>query len=251
MTRISYKTYWTDDYERNREFFEDLVDPFRNWDRRDGHGDWAAWFLSSSLAAAYADAPAEIVRKFASAAVDVVDRAVTEDVFQTGKLAKGAFPRNRAVALRTRAYAQVLLGQSLPTDDLAQASRDFETRALTMWDHQYEAYYLNGVRAALIAGDHQLFTRLLTVKRQFKCHEDEYGVLRGLVDYLPHASTGPDAEFRDRFRSLFDRYRNPEFKPDIYLELEIIRFELGAIWYLFFSQTRAFSWHDVIAAVSE
>lgn len=249
MTQFTfiYKQQWIDRLEKNREHYEEAVAPVSEWEV----SSQSEHLLISSLRAAYADAPDAIVNKFASTAVSIVNSAVANGSFEKGKRAEGAFPRNRAVALRARAYAKALLGEPLPSDDLLQASHDFETRATSMWNHQYEAYYLNGVRAALIAGDQERFASLLNTKRAFKWHKEEYGVLRGIADAWPHASSGLGSDLRDRFRALFDLYRNPEFKPDIYMELEIVRFELGAIWCRLFDKRHAFSWQEVINAVSE
>jgi hypothetical protein len=251
MRHVSYKQGWVDNYARNREYFADSVDPFRNWENRDSHGDWAEWFLSNALATAYSDAPGTIVRKFASAAVEIVDRTLAENQFEQGKLAQADFPMNQAVALRARAYAKVLIGESLGTEDLLQASRDFEARAVLTWNHQYEAYYLNGVRAALLAGDHDRFVRLLKTNRKFKWHVEEFAVLHNIAEQPSLGTSGSNAELTDRFRILFDRYRDPDFKPDMYLDLQVARFELGAIWCQLFDQPNAFGWQRVISAISE
>lgn len=242
-----HKQWWIDRLEKNREHYEDAVEVSSDWEV----SSQSEQLLITSLRAAYADAPDAIVHKFASTVVLIVGSAANDDIFEKGKYAQGAFPRNRAVALRARAYAKVLLGEPFPVDDLLQASQDFESRATSTWNHQYEAYYLNAVRAALIAGDQERFASLLNADREFKSHDEEFGALRGLADEFHRDSSSPSTDLRDRFRDLFDRYRNPEFKPDIYMELEIVRFELGAIWCRFFDKARVFSWREVINAVSE
>lgn len=240
------KKWWIDRFENNRGYYEDAVEILRDWEA----SSQSEHLFINALRAAYADAAPSIVHKFASAAGMIVDRAVADNAFEQGKVAQRAFPRNRAVALRARAYAKVLLGEPLSANDLVQASHDFESIATSIWNHQYEAYYLNGVRAAFIAGDHARFRSLLNTKREFKWHEEEYGVLRGIADELSSVSSAPRTDLRDRFRALFDLYRNPEFKPDIYMELEIVRFELGAIWCQLFDKTPTFAWQEVIDAVS-
>jgi hypothetical protein len=252
----SFKTYWGDHYRKNSEFFERDIEPFKEWDRLREHGSFANTRLTlGALQALYADGPHAIIQRFLLAALEIVDRAITEIDFENGKWQQKSFPLNRGEAFQVRAYARALGGGFLSTDDLLQASTDYEQwvylAAGRNWDAQDEAKYLNAVRMALIAGDRDRFASLLQAKRSFKSHTEEYAIYKAMATEFEHSGTIENRELKIRFKSLFDRYRDPQFKSDFYVHLALLRFELGIIWCKCFFPTSEFGWQEVINAISE
>ena len=126
MNQTSFKSIWLREYEKEREYFADEVQPFEDWNALTGHGGIAELYLANGLCAAYADGNPAVVQKFLEAAISIVGRAESEQKFDRDRPAKAGFPMNRAVALRTRAYAMAVVTGELPVRDLIQASKDFD-----------------------------------------------------------------------------------------------------------------------------
>lgn len=255
MSNPSYKAIWVLEYKKNQQYYEADVDPFDRWESLAGHASIAELHLDHGLRAWYGDAPETVVRKFLHAAIEITNRAESEKRFETGQYSSRGFPMNRGRALRTRAYATALLESILSKGDLVQASVDFEEwcKCYTRgeWDSQGQANYLAAVRTALIAEDRERFGSLLNHKWTFNWHQEEHAVFQAMSTEFQRSAVIHDPTLTARFRTMFDTYRNPDFKPDIFLEREMVRFELGAMWCKNFSPSEGrFKWHDVIDAVS-
>jgi hypothetical protein len=253
MNLSSFKLIWKRLYERDSGFFAAEIEPFADWEST-RHAGIAHIYLDYGLQALYGDAPASVARKFFVATVEMVDRAEREEKFEKDPHSNFGFPHNRAVALRARAHAKALLGQGLCVPDLNQASLDFETWCgwftRREWDPQGEANYLAGVRTALLAGERERFSSLLQYKWPFKWHTEEHILYLNMSEAFQTKQRVFDPALVLRFRNLFDAYRNPEFKPDIFLEQEIIRFEFGVMWRLFFEGDVTFSTQRVVDVIS-
>jgi len=211
-------------------------------------------YLEHGLCAAYGGAPNNVTSKFFLATVQMVDRAVKEQKFEKDPHSNFGFPHNRAVALRAQVYAKAMLGHGLCVSDLSQASLDFETWCQRFtrrqWDSQGEANYLAGVRTAFLAGDRERFSSLLAHKWPFKWHAEEHSLYQAITEAFLGNGVIEDPALTAHFRSLFDTYRNPEFKPDIFLEQGIIRFEFGIIWCMLFNPGAAFDPGKIVEVVS-
>jgi hypothetical protein len=255
MNALSYKSIWVKEYERNEEYYNESFDPFANWEDRTRHASIAQMYLDHGLSAKYSNAQEAIARKFFFAAIQVVNRAEKEMRLEGDEISKGAFPINRGIALRARAYSTALTEQLLPKQDLVQASLDFlewcKSYSRGEWDGQGQANYLASVRAALIAGDKESFTSLLNYKWPFNYHSEESDILRAMANEFQVATVIRNNGLTKRFRAFFDKYRDPVFKPDVFLEKEIVRFELGVLWCRYFdSSSSVFSWQRVVESVS-
>ena len=255
MNETSYKSIWIAKYQRDREYYEKETEPFDGWENLARHGSMAEQYLHLGLYASYGNSSEAIADKFFRAAVKITDRAELEERFERGKYSSMEFPRNRGVALRARAYASALAGEALRTQDLARASLDFvewcKSYSRREWDGQGQANYLAGVRTALIAGDKERFTSLLNYKWPFSYHLEESDLYRAMANEIREAAVICNDALRKKFRTLFDNYRDPEFKSDVFLEREIVRFELGVFWCRYFNAlSDEFTWQSVVDTIS-
>lgn len=254
MSGVSYKTTWIGEYERQREYYLDAIDPFENWESLGGHASIAELFLKQGLEALYGEAPANVVKKFFIAALQIVARAEAEDRFQTGRFTAGEFPLNRARALRTRAYARALLTGNSTREDLVQASNDFErwcSRCTRRnWDGQAQAHFLAAVRVAIIAGDLERVDSLLRHELGFRWHSEEHEIYLAMTKEFKRSTKIRGQRLTSRFRELFDCYRDPGFQSEVFLETGMVRFEMGVIWCRFFAAGE-FVWPSAVEAVSK
>lgn len=249
-----YKQEWKEQYQRDRSYFEEDFDPFQDWDVIDMPGLVAESQLIDALFVLYGDGDPAIIGKFLSAAIEAANRAQAENKFSSVQCERG-FPKNRGRALRTRAYATALHSGQLPTDDLRQASYDYETWCNQYgkhdWGAQSQAYLLNAARPAAIAGDIERFAALLHDERAFNWHEAEHGAYVALAAAIKDGIPVQDERLIDRFQGIFNRIRRPDFKPTVYMEKDIVRFELGAIWCKYFLSNGSIDWNTVIDEVSK
>jgi hypothetical protein len=227
MTITSCKQYWREDYSQNLEYFENAVDPFRGWEDRRGYGSWASWFLNNALAAAYSDAPAPIVEKFAQAAIGIVDRAFNEDRI----CSESNFPLGRGDALLTRAYAKMLLGYSLNFSDLSAAAHDYYDYIMAdTWNSMYEAHFLSALRMACIANDKSHLAVLVRTKKRFRFNDAEFQALKEFAHALLREERTFEPQLMHDLEHVFNLYRDPNYKHEQYFEADIGRFEHGIIY---------------------
>lgn len=166
-----------------------------------------------------------------------------------------AFPRNRGEGLRVRAYANVLLGHALDTQDLVQASRDYEERFIATpqrdWDSIPQAHILEAARMSLISGDLKRAKEVLSIKRSMKWHAEEFQLLKELVAEAQTELPVHNSSLRARVKKFFDRVRDPEYKPNVFMDLPILRLEWGALINKYFETGSHINWSRVIELIAE
>jgi hypothetical protein len=249
----TYRSKWREKFHRDRDFFAQPTDHFANWNQQSAP-DNEAWiqFLNSQTVL-FGDGRRS-AEKFLTAAIEVANRACAENRFRT-ELAQSAFPLNRGRALRVRAYANGLKDGTFDVSDLLTASQDFETWSNQFtgadWDSQTQAYFLAAVRMAIITGDQRRARKLLETKGSFKWHAEEHKLLIGILDECNYGLPIRNQQLFARVRSFFDRIRDPNFKPDIFMELDEARLEWGALINRFFETGEAINWDRVVELVSE
>jgi hypothetical protein len=247
--------FWIQQFERERQFYETFETEFpiwHNWPRNSCPNLEADRCLSHALSLLYADVPKSLIEKFLGFSIALIDRGLEEHKFEEPY---GDFPRNRAAGLRARAYALALRGEALKTADLRQAIEDFQTWCADItpgrWHDLTEFQVLSSARLALIVGDLDLFERLLPFRYKIKLHREEAELLLQLKNLLRKREQPLPRDYCERFTQYYERIRNPEFKSDIYMETDLLRFELGVLYCQYVATDVPFSWPRVIAEVSK
>jgi len=195
-------------------------------------------------------------RSFLEQATTVADRALREEKYRGTEFLEASFPQNHGFLLRVRSYANALLGHTLDEAALHQAAIDCEEYskkfAKKKWDSHDQADYLAAVRLALVAGDLNHACRLLDTRKSFKWHFEEFEILKGIADGLAQKMGEKDRVIMlALLDSYFNKIRDPNFKPDVYMEAQILRLELGAIRDKYFiSGDGVINWQRVIEAIS-
>jgi hypothetical protein len=215
----------------------------------------ADFIFSNGLEVLYAGAGHCVADKFLHAAVDMIDRAIAEDKFRDPRVLEMAFPSNRGKGLQVRAYSKAVLGGNLDNDDLLQASRDCEEYWLRFgnseWDSQTQAHILTAARMALIAGDLKRAKEVLAIKRSMKWHAEEFQLLKDLAQHAELNLPIRDPTLQSHARAFFDRVRDPDYNPDVYLDLPIVRLEWGALVNKYFETGGHINWERVIDLVAQ
>jgi hypothetical protein len=257
VNRTSYFDLWVRDSESERKYYETFEEEFplwENWELVDSPNEPAERLLFDALDLLYARAPKALSVKFLDFVVQVIDRALAENRFRPDS-PRANFPRNRGEGLRARAYALALCGEPLRTADLRQAVDDYrawcEEITPGRWHDVTESHVLSSARLALIVGDLDLFERLLPFRYKIKLHREEAELLLQLKNLLRKGEQPLPRDYCERFTQYFERIRNPEFKSDIYMETDLLRFELGVLYCQYVATDVPFSWPRVIAEVSK
>lgn len=213
-------------------------DVFKDWDRTSMPQTIADHELALGLKILYGEGPFDEARMFHERCVQITQRALDEDKLQSGFCA-GAFPINRGHLLRARTYARAVLGEPLDHAALLQASSDVEAWVKVFPKSQWGDNDIERVR------------KLLSTKKSFKYHQGEHFLLTQLAkDPQPPPPMG-DLIFLESFDRFFDTVRDPDFKPPVFLETDIVRLELGAIRYKYYDSPDAtIDWKRVIDEVS-
>lgn len=260
MIKKRYKPQWVAKYEADLNTLrEELgMDPFEDWERnRMPEGDVEDG-LRDAVDILYADRTSADAVRFLRRSLEVANRIFAEDKLQS-QLCTGGFPENRGRMLRAKIYAQSLLREPLDVKGLLQASSDYEAWCKDYkgkdWDSVGEAEYLAAVRLAVIAGDLERASKLLKTKRPFKWHKEEHGLLKRVVNAV-FIEKQPlplrDQALLEQFDEYFDRIRDPNLEPDIFIELDVLRLEIGAIRYKYFTDDRGdIDWNRIIEVVSQ
>lgn len=230
--------------------YEEEFPPFDKW-----QWDWSPdtrsqRLLQEGLEILYANNPGGLSAKFLSWTIERIDRAVAEDKFNHPR---AAFPHNRAHGLRSRAHAAFLRDGAIALDDLRQSIEDFanynEGIPRHLWDAQSEADVLAPARLALIAGEFNRFAELLPFRWPIKWHKQE---AKFLLDMHKQLSIGEPVsqQVADRFVAYFEQVRAPDYKPDIFTETPILRFELGLLYCQYIDPTEIATPERVIDVIS-
>jgi len=251
----TYHDLWVQKISDDRKSFDTILrwDVFRDWERSCAPESRAEDELILALELLYADRKSSEAQEFLRRALAVSERTTQENKL-TSELCEAAFPLNRGGLLRSHAYSLALLGHELDTASLIQASSDFEGWCKHYkkgeWDSQSQAYYLAGVRLAIIAGDWERSERLLKIRKSFKWHQRQFELLKRLVEEfcLRHVD---DPDYLASFDEYFDYVRDPNLNPDVFMEKHILGLELGIIRdkYLV-SPDLSIDWKRIISAVS-
>lgn len=246
--RPTYAALWREKYTEDQASFETLVgmDLWQNWDR------WLepevqAWnHLRNGLDVLWGGDEV-MAQAFLRRAHEFSARAEAEksplDV---------AFPLNRGELRRIRTYAGCLCAAPEETSAarvrLLDAAEDFAEWCRKLkgheWDSQGQAHHLTAVRLTLIVGDSERAQALFKTRRGFKYHEEEHGLLRDL------AAGHRDEAVQRRFETYFDRLRNPDFRPEVFLEPNYVRLEFALLEALFFGPGEPVDWLQAARSVA-
>jgi len=253
---VSYHDAWVARGQKDRADLEKIVkrDPYVRWENNFMPEGTAADCLRLALELMYVEEAGGLDAAFLKKCSEIIDRIERENKLTSSPRTEAAFPLNRGELRRIKAYTEGLLSGVVDRNLLIEASADFEAWVLAEkkknWDSQTEAYYLNAVRLAIIAGDYPRAATLLHARRSLRSHREEYELLKALPDYVDTASSLVQ-QYRENFDTLFDRVRDPLFDPDQFIQVWIARFELGLIRELrLIRPGEPLDMHNVITAIA-
>lgn len=256
MRTTTYASTWTAALTRDRSAYLTLLekDPFQGWERNRMPEATAERLLVMGTEILFGDRADPLGVAFCEKASEVADRALAERKCESA-LCKSAFPLNRGHLQRVRVLTTGILCRSLDLEALKHASDDCaawcESYQRWEWDSQAEAYYLGAVRMALLGMEGVRTEKLLRGRRRFKWHKVEQELLKDLAPGLVAGRLVEDASVVERFRSFFDRVRDPTFKPEVFAEVKVQRLELGLLWDRgFVGDGQAIDWPRAIDAVA-
>ena len=267
----SHKEYWLDLLQRETKYFfeyETIFPIYENWERMSTAETVATDLLTTALDTFYCSAPRELTDKFLNWVIEVVDRALKDGkVHKT--TAHSRFPRNRGEALRSRAFAKALLTGQIDIADAKQALEDLMVNVdqtevdIANQQHRFEdveeVKVLTAARLALILGDLDRFEELIPYRRKFTWHQTEYRLLLELGKTLKQGESPAEALI-ERFVEYFERVRAPtqvqvkqnreRGNPEVYVEKDLRRFEIGAIYAMYIDTAEPFTWQRAIELIA-
>lgn len=248
----SYKAIWIERARRNQRGVAMMINEegaFAGWQSRRELFSSASSDLLTAFELLYGDDPNRQVGAFIDRCIAMASKAIRPDQFPA--LQQSSFyPLNHGVLLRSLAYAQSLQGHAMSGELLREAARAFVewNSYFEEWDHQNEGDHLSAARMALIAGDLP-YARSLLHSRVIHHHPLDAEFLSALVATSPPDERVPGLQAGHR---LFATIRNPDYCPQVYMELGIVRFEVA--WLLFRARQAdggAPSIEDLIRMISE
>ena len=171
------------------------------------------------------------------------NRVEVDGLCRANEVCEAGYPHNLAVVIRSRAYARWLLGETLDRAEMRQVAEYLTTWCLTkatdckrFHRSMTMSYYLDGVRAAMIACDLDYAAELLKTRHKFRWHHaGERDLWTRLIAAYPEVSL----DLRRDVEVFFDRVRDPDFeefeldargeKISTFINREILALETGII----------------------
>jgi hypothetical protein len=181
--------------------------------------------------------------EFLQRATKHANRVEADNLCRANEVCEAGYPHNLAVVVRSRAYARWLLGETLARSEMRSVGEYLTTWCLTKaTDHRRfhdsitMCFYLQGVRAAMIACDLDYAAELLKTKHKFRWHHaGERDLWTRLIAAYPEVSL----DLRGELEEFFDRVRDPDFeefeldahgqKIRTFINREILALEAGII----------------------
>ena len=256
-------SHWTDnshtwDGLANRELFA-------NWDRPNliPHSRVEAQELCLALPCFYAGDNVH-GHAFCQRTIKVADRIIAEDRCRANDVCEAAYPRNLGVVLRGRTYARWFLGGTLDRAQMRRVAGLISEWCLTkaldhrrFHDSTTMNFYLQSIRAAMIACDLDYAIELLNTKHKLRWHHGfEQGLWKHLINGYPEVNEGT----RRSVERFFDRVRDPDFEEKIdgvtptFINRDILALETGIIRQMYVVNDSALDEMDpmvVIEAVAQ
>ena len=225
------REYWRDRLASREHEYPNIIarDPYKDWDLDCAPEISVNFALFLALNIAFADPDHELVGRFLSRAVEIADRAFAEDKFRN-ELCRGPYPYNVARALRIKAHCLSIMTGVTQEQLLREASEHFlkYCQRETDWTWLEETYYLNGVRTALLAGDHSLAQTVYQVGRLPE-GDEEPPILKALIA-AARSGERLHATAQTSLENLFERVRDPQHrKGSMPLETMIGPFEIACV----------------------
>jgi hypothetical protein len=253
---INYRSFWIRNIEENPEDYNLIlsIDPFAHWEQNSLPEGTAEDNFLYGLQLLYGQVEISKANIFFERSVKVVNRALEENKLNIS-YAKARFPFNRGKLLQVKGYSEALLGRMLDNILLLQACLDIERGSKTLhkgrWDDQAQADYLCAVRLALITGDFQKAHNLLQKRSNYNFHSEQYNLYKTIIQVKTQTNKLLDASLFMEFEKFFDVVRNPNYIPKVYLDRDLLRFELGIIREkILMNPNKEINWHNVIEAIS-
>jgi len=254
----SFAAAWRDWYAPKRQGYLNVLgwDLWKDWQLNDQPESLAYDELANALLVAWGS-DAEASRRYLERAQAVCDRAALEKPYQpladTGQGIPPPFPRNRALMARVRAHVRGLIGAPRAAE---QAIRDFRDAAVDYvewcrdesagtWGETGQAWTLDAVRLALLAGDGALAATIMKTRRRFRLHATEHAFLFALAN----GSRLP--ETRAAVTAFFDDLREPRVRQDPFRLCELVRLETALLLDRLFDAPHApLDWQRAMARVA-
>ncbi len=255
----SFAAAWRDWYAPMRQGYLNVLgwDLWKDWQGNDQPESQASYELASALLTAWGGDP-EASRGYLARAQAICDRAAAEKpyapVTDTGESIPPPFPRNRALMARVRAHVRGLLGapqaHELAVQDFRAAAADYvewcRDDTAGTWGEMSQAWTLDAVRLALLAGDAALAASTMKTRRRFRFHATEHAFLFDLAQGVRLPET------RAAAAAFLDDLREPRVRKDPFRHGELVRLEAALLLgRLFDAPCAPLDWQRAVARVAE
>lgn len=257
MTRPHYRAEWVNHFQEQRGGYYEVAgwDPYGNWELNTRPDGRAEDNLLYALEVLFGRGDTDLARRFLERCLAISERTLAENKLQSPRCLEN-YPENRGHLLRARTYARALLGEPLDEAALRQASAAIEEACADYpkrkWDDMQEARYLEAIRPALLSGSAEATQRLFRRRRAFSTHLEEFELLKVLVAALPDGLPVRDEGFRVRFDAFFDQVRAPDYDPEEFSRVAILRLETGLLRDKYMvSLDGKIDWQRAIDAIAE
>jgi hypothetical protein len=225
---------WVKRFQESREGYQDVVgwNPFDGWELDTAPESAAEDKLLDAVEILYGRGDADLAQRFLERGLEITERTLAEGKLLS-PLCQDHAPQNQGDLLRARTYSLAMLGKPVDEASLLAASAAIEEACAKHprgnWDDYEEAKYLSAVRLALLGGSAQTTQRLLQQRRAFRSHVEEHELLQALTTALSAGVPVRDEAFKSRFDAYFDQVRDPDYDPEEYSRVPILRLEIGLL----------------------
>ncbi len=227
---MTIRDEWAERFRRDEPGLRQLleVDVFKDWERNAMPEASADGALAYACRILFAGADDTLAARFLDRCIQVCRRAAERPSAQlTGR----ARALRQARLSRAEGHARALLSGEVDRVLMFEAVDAFaQVYAGISWDDQTEAYFLARLRLSLILGEGGELAAGGPRGRS-RPRSEEHMVLLDAARLVDRSSTAkPDrGALLQRLDRLFDEVRDPLFRPGRFMELEIVRLELGVI----------------------
>jgi hypothetical protein len=228
-----------------------------DWDRlrQPGSASERQFGYALEIAFAYPDHP--MIKQFLERALEIAERSLREKP----ELSEPRMRVERQAVIKCKNYCRAILYEEpLCFTELVQCGQDLLDQVRDSgegWDAGDQCDHLKAVMLFLIAGELELASELLLIKRSFKWYLPWYKALQNLIIVAKVAadrnSTGTTAarDFEDFFDAVRDVQWPASLEKNSLTSRSIQRFEMSLIRYLYLSHAgEPVSWPKIFEQVS-
>jgi len=249
----SYKQYWRDLYERERD--NTLLiwgwDPFEDWDKSLMEPALAPGDLQIGLSILYAKPDDELGERFIRRALSYVERLLREKKCEQLR----GFPFNRAETYELKALCLGILENKIDEGSWHNAAEDYTAFLTDEGDHHpglWHAFFLCAIRAELIRGNPAAALHLYErIPKRVPWLTAEGPMWRQLAESAARGESTP-RQLASEIEAFFEEIRNPSFEPEDEMGVTRARPEVGAIlWRYVRHPEKSPDWRAILRAIAK